>query len=87
MKNRQMISMEPLPYASGRGSTIAAGDFERFIARDVVANIDAPSTAYGITHDFEIYPGTHTNKVALRFQEHVMPFFSQSLALEQDRRR
>jgi enterochelin esterase-like enzyme len=44
-------------------------------------------TAYGITHDFEIYPGSHTSKVALRFQEHVMPFFSRSLALEQDRRR
>ena len=35
---------------------------------------------YGIAHQFEIYPGTHTSNIAIRFQEHVMPFFSTSLA-------
>jgi enterochelin esterase-like enzyme len=39
-------------------------------------------TAYGITHDFEIYSGTHTSHVAVRFQEHVMPFFSRALSFE-----
>jgi enterochelin esterase-like enzyme len=39
--------------------------------------------AYGITHDFEIYPGTHTSDVAVRFQEHVMPFFSRTLSFQQ----
>jgi S-formylglutathione hydrolase FrmB len=34
---------------------------------------------YGIVNSFEIYPGTHTSKVADRFQNHVMPFFSKSL--------
>jgi enterochelin esterase-like enzyme len=43
-------------------------------------------TAYGITHEFEIYPGTHTSHVAVRFQEHVMPFFSRSLSFETARR-
>ena len=43
-------------------------------------------TAYGITHDFEIYPGTHTSHVAVRFQEHVMPFFSRTLSFEETRR-
>ena len=37
-------------------------------------------TSYGIAHDFEIYPGTHTSDVAVRFQEHVMPFFSRTLS-------
>ena len=37
---------------------------------------------YGIKHDFEIYPGTHTSRVADRFQNHVMPFFSQNLCFE-----
>ena len=37
---------------------------------------------YGIAHAFEIYPGNHTNKVADRFQNHVMPFFSQSLCFQ-----
>jgi enterochelin esterase-like enzyme len=34
---------------------------------------------YGIANSFEVYPGTHTSKVADRFQNHVMPFFSRSL--------
>jgi len=43
-------------------------------------------TAYGITHQFEIYSGTHTSHVAVRFQEHVMPFFSKTLSFEAPRR-
>ena len=34
---------------------------------------------YGIANGFEVYPGTHTSKVADRFQNHVLPFFSQNL--------
>ncbi len=39
-------------------------------------------TAYGLAHDFEIYAGTHTSHVAVRFQEHVMPFFSRTLSFD-----
>ncbi len=34
---------------------------------------------YGIANSFEIYHGTHTSAVADRFQNHVLPFFSQNL--------
>lgn len=34
---------------------------------------------YDITHRFEVYRGTHTSAVAVRFQESVIPFFSRSL--------
>ena len=34
---------------------------------------------YGIANSFEVYEGTHTSKVADRFQNHVIPFFSQNL--------
>jgi S-formylglutathione hydrolase FrmB len=37
---------------------------------------------YGIANSFEIYPGTHTSAVADRFQNHVLPFFSQNLQFE-----
>ena len=37
---------------------------------------------YGIANSFEIYPGTHTSAVADRFQNHVMPFFSQNLCFQ-----
>jgi enterochelin esterase-like enzyme len=34
---------------------------------------------YKIANSFEIYPGTHTSKVADRFQNHVLPFFHRTL--------
>jgi S-formylglutathione hydrolase FrmB len=41
---------------------------------------------YGVANTFEIYSGTHTSDVAVRFQEHVMPFFSRTLSFEPARR-
>ena len=43
-------------------------------------------TSYAITHDFEIYSGTHTSHVAVRFQENVMPFFGKTLSFETAKR-
>jgi S-formylglutathione hydrolase FrmB len=37
--------------------------------------------SYGVANTFEIYSGTHTSAVAVRFQNFVMPFFSKNLAL------
>jgi len=37
---------------------------------------------YGIANSFEVYPGTHTSKVADRFQNHVIPFFSRNLCFQ-----
>lgn len=39
---------------------------------------------YGITNGFEIYQGTHTSAVAIRFQNYVMPFFSKHLCFGKD---
>ena len=38
--------------------------------------------SYGIANSFELYSGTHTSAVADRFQNHVLPFFSQNLAFK-----
>lgn len=37
---------------------------------------------YKVAHSFEVYKGTHTSAVAVRFQNFVMPFFSKSLKTE-----
>lgn len=37
---------------------------------------------YGIPNSFEQYQGTHTSKVADRFQNHVLTFFSEHLCFE-----
>ncbi|HUF71733.1 MAG TPA: alpha/beta hydrolase-fold protein [Gammaproteobacteria bacterium] len=39
-------------------------------------------TDYGIDHGFETYEGDHTNRVAERFEQAVMPFFSEHLDVE-----
>jgi enterochelin esterase-like enzyme len=35
--------------------------------------------SYGIANGFEIYKGTHTSAVSVRFQNYVMPFFARNL--------
>jgi S-formylglutathione hydrolase FrmB len=37
---------------------------------------------YGIANGFEIYHGTHTSAVSDRFQNHVIPFFSNHLCFQ-----
>lgn len=37
---------------------------------------------YGIANTFEVYPGTHTSRVADRMQNHVLPFFGQNLCFQ-----
>lgn len=39
----------------------------------------------GISHTFEVYPGDHVSGVADRFQNHVLPFFSRTLAFDAPR--
>jgi S-formylglutathione hydrolase FrmB len=34
---------------------------------------------YGIPNTFDVYPGTHTSAVAVRFQNFVLPFFSKNV--------
>ena len=36
--------------------------------------------SYGIAHKFEIYEGDHVNRIGVRFQEQVLPFFGRALA-------
>jgi enterochelin esterase-like enzyme len=38
---------------------------------------------FGVANSFELYQGTHTNKVADRFQNYVVPFFSRNLCFKQ----
>lgn len=44
------------------------------------AKLHAVLDNYGIANAFELYEGDHTNRVAFRFQDHVVPFFSAHLA-------
>jgi enterochelin esterase-like enzyme len=42
--------------------------------------------SYDIPNTFEIYPGTHTSKLGDRFQNYVLPFFSNHLSFSATRR-
>ena len=37
---------------------------------------------YGVANGFEVYQGTHTSAVAVRFQNYVLPFFSKNLCFD-----
>ena len=63
-----------------RAIAIDVGDQDRL--RADAAKLHEALDRYGIANSFEVYPGTHTSKVADRFQNHVMRFFSQSLCFE-----
>jgi hypothetical protein len=63
---------------NGRAIAIDVGDQDNL--KVDAGKLHDALTAYGITHDFEIYSGTHTRHVAVRFQEKVILFFSRSLA-------
>lgn len=60
-----------------RAIAIDVGDQDRL--RVDTAKLHEALDNYGIANSFEIYQGTHTSKVADRFQNHVLPFFSKNL--------
>ena len=41
-------------------------------------------TALGVPTEFEVYEGDHTNRLAFRIQDHVLPFFGRHLDFSQD---
>ena len=60
-----------------RGIAIDVGDQDGL--RAGAAKLHEILDSYGVAHTFEVYPGTHTSAVAVRFQNYVMPFFSKNL--------
>jgi S-formylglutathione hydrolase FrmB len=60
-----------------RAIAIDAGDQD--MTRIDAGKLHDALDRYGIANSFEIYHGTHTSAVADRFQNHVLPFFSQYL--------
>jgi S-formylglutathione hydrolase FrmB len=63
-----------------RAIALDAGAQDRGIAAATRELADV-LTAYGIAHTLEIYdPGDHINRVDERVEQHVLPFFSRSLA-------
>lgn len=65
-----------------RGISIDVGDQDglKFGATKLHEILDN----YGIGNGFEVYPGNHTSAVAVRFQSHVLPFFSKNLCFGGD---
>lgn len=50
--------------------------------RNDAAKLHEALEKYGIANSFEVYQGTHTSKVADRFQNYVLPFFSRTLCFQ-----
>ena len=65
-----------------RGIAIDVGDQD--MLRTDTEKLHDVLNKYSITHTFEIYSGTHTSKVADRFQNHVLTFFNANLCFQQE---
>ncbi|MGC1185886.1 MAG: alpha/beta fold hydrolase [Candidatus Acidiferrales bacterium] len=65
-----------------RGIGIDVGDQDGL--RADTAQLHDVLDKYGIANSFEVYHGTHTSAVAVRFQNDVLPFFSQNLCFKAD---
>jgi enterochelin esterase-like enzyme len=70
------------PLRRYRAIAIDVGDEDRL--RADAGKLHDALDRYGIAHSFEVYPGTHTSKVADRFQNHVLRFFSRTLCFQAD---
>ena len=76
---RQAILLRARP-TRHRAISIDVGDQDGL--RNDAGKLHEVLDGYGIANDFEVYQGTHTSKVAERFQNHVIPFFSRNLCFE-----
>jgi enterochelin esterase-like enzyme len=63
-----------------RAIALDVGDQDRL--RDDTARLHEALDKYGIANSFEVYSGTHTSRVADRFQNHVLKFFSDTLCFQ-----
>ena len=71
-----------MPIPDYRAIAIDVGDQDRLRAE--AQKLHDALDRYGIANAFEVYAGTHTSKVADRFQNHVLPFFGRVLPLQKD---
>jgi enterochelin esterase-like enzyme len=65
-----------------RGIAIDVGDKDGL--RAGAAKLHEILDSYGVANTFEVYPGTHTSAVAIRFQNYVLPLFSKNLCFGKD---
>ena len=63
-----------------RAIAIDVGDQDRL--RTDTGKLHEDLDKYGVANSFEVYSGTHTSRIADRFQNHVMPFFSHNLCFQ-----
>jgi enterochelin esterase-like enzyme len=63
-----------------RAISIDVGDQDGL--RDDTSRLHAVLDSYRIAHGFEIYAGDHTSRLGDRFQNHVLPFFSEHLCFD-----
>jgi S-formylglutathione hydrolase len=55
-----------------------AGDKDKNIAASIQV-LDRELNKYGVLHDFDLYEGDHTNRIAERISQRMLPFFASHL--------
>jgi hypothetical protein len=68
MRTTRMVGLMALGLAGAAGGPLLAQ-----------VETDVPPVVPGIANTFEVYEGTHTSRVADRFQNHVLRLFGRNL--------
>lgn len=63
-----------------RAIKMDVGDQDNLAATNKL--MDESLTRLGVTHTFEVYEGTHGNRVKERFETKLLPFFSENLSVQ-----
>jgi len=80
--NAPLAFVDQYVSALARYKAIAIDVGDRDNLKEDAAKLHAALDRYGLVNSFEIYPGDHTSGVAVRLQDHVLPFFSRNLAFQ-----
>ncbi len=68
-------------------NAIAMDVGDKDFLKDMNIDLDKALTRLGIDHTFEEYEGDHGNRVTARFQDNLLPFFSEQLKFQEAPRR
>jgi len=79
MANSPLIMVTQYVYSLKRYRAIAMDVGDKDFLNGMNADLDRELTRLGIPHSFEVYEGDHGNRVAARFENDLLPFFSEQL--------
>lgn len=85
--NSPLVMVDQYVPSLKKYNAIAMDVGDKDFLKDMNIDLDKALTRLGIDHTFEEYEGDHGNRVTARFQDNLLPFFSEQLKFQEAPRR